>query len=69
MTLAPYTAQMFLTASAAFVPLLKHKEKTMSETFQFLHLALHFLESTAPLTILKLQNLYVKTQAQQLNFK
>ena len=32
------------------------QEKNMSEIFRFLHLALHFLASTAPLTILKWQN-------------
>ena len=41
--LSPYTAQMFLAAHAAYVPLLNAKEKNMSEMFQFLHLALHFL--------------------------
>ena len=29
------------------------KEKNMSEMFQFLHLALHFLASTATLTVFK----------------
>ena len=37
-------------------PSVKLKEKNMSEMFQFLHLALHFLASTAPLTIFKWQN-------------
>ena len=32
------------------------QEKNMSELFQFLHLALHILTSTAPLTIFKWQN-------------
>ena len=32
------------------------KEKNMLEEFQFLHLALHFEASTAPLTTFKLQN-------------
>ena len=32
------------------------QEKNMSEMFQFLHLALHFLESTAPLITFKWQN-------------
>ena len=45
------------------------QEKNVSEMFQFLHLALHFLASTAPLTILKWQNFNMQTQAQQLNFK
>ena len=33
------------------------KEKNMSKMFQFIHLALHYLASTAPLTIFKWQNL------------
>ena len=32
------------------------QEKNMSEMFQFLNLALHFLASTAPLIIFKWQN-------------
>ena len=32
------------------------QEKNMSELFQFLHLALHFLASKAPLIIFKWQN-------------
>ena len=32
------------------------QEKNMSEMFQFLHLVLHFLTSTASLTIFKWQN-------------
>ena len=39
-----------------FCPCVELKEKNMSEMFQFLNLALHFLASTAPLTILKWQN-------------
>ena len=35
----------------SFYPFIELKEKNMSEMFQFLHLALHFLVSTAPLTI------------------
>ena len=53
MALSPYMAQMFLAASAAFASSIELKEKNMSEMFQFLHLALHFLVSMAPLTILK----------------
>ena len=47
MALSPNTAQMFLAASGAFAPLLNFKEKNMSEMLQFIHLALHFLASTA----------------------
>ena len=36
-----------------FRPSFELKEKNMSEMFQFLHLSLHFLASTAPLTIFK----------------
>ena len=36
-----------------FHPSIELKEKNMSVMFQFLHLALHFLASTAPLTIFK----------------
>ena len=32
------------------------QEKNMSEMLQLLHLALHFLASTTPLTIFKWQN-------------
>ena len=39
-----------------FRPSIDLEEKNMSEMFQFLHLALHFLASTAPLTIFKWQN-------------
>ena len=45
------------------------KAKNMSEMVQFLHLALHFLAPTAPLTIFKWQNFNMQTQAQQLNVK
>ena len=45
------------------------QEKNMSEMFQFLHLALHFLASTAPLTISKWQNFNMQTQAEQSNLK
>ena len=51
MALSPYTAQMFLAAS------IELKEKNMSEMFQFLHLALHFLASMAPLTVFKWKKL------------
>ena len=54
----PITTQMFLAASAAFVPLLNSKRR--SEMFQFLHFELHFLASTAPLTIFKWQNFICK---------
>ena len=43
--------------------------KNMWELFQFLHLALHFLVSTVPLTMFKWQNYNMQTQAQQLDFK
>ena len=36
-----------------FHPSTELKEKNMTEMFQFLHLALHFLASAGPLTILK----------------
>ena len=39
-----------------FCPSIELKEKNMLEMFQFLHLALHFLASMAPLTIFKWQN-------------
>ena len=68
MALSPYMAQMFLAASAAFA-LTELAEKNISEMFQFLHLALQFLASTAPLTTFKWQNFNMETQAQQLNFK
>ena len=55
MALSPYAAQMFPAASAAFAPLLNSK-RNMSDMFQFHYLALHFLGSTAPLSILKWQN-------------
>ena len=46
------------------------QEKNMSEMFQFLHLALHFQASMAPLTISKWQNFNImSTQAQQMNLK
>ena len=40
-------------------------EKNMSEMFQFLHLALHFLVSMAPLTIFKWKNFNMQTEAPQ----
>ena len=40
-----------------FLPSIELKEKNMLEMFQFLHLALHFLASMAPLTIFKWQNI------------
>ena len=39
-----------------FSPSIELKKKNMSEMFQFLHLAFHFVASTAPLTIFKSQN-------------
>ena len=36
-----------------FRPSIELKEKIISEMFQFLHLTLHFLASTAPFTIFK----------------
>ena len=68
MALSPYTAQMF-GRPRCFRPSIELKEKNMFEMFQFLHLALYFLASTAPLTIFKWQKFNMKTQAQQLNFK
>ena len=52
-----------------FRPSIELKEKNMSEMFQFLHLALHFLASMPPLTMFKWQNVNMYIQAQQLNFK
>ena len=49
------TAQMFLAAFPAFAPLL-NSEKSLSEMFQFHHMALHFLASAALLIIFKWQN-------------
>ena len=56
MALSPYKAKTFVPASSSFAPQWTQKEKNMSKMFQFLHLALHFLASTAPLTIFKWQN-------------
>ena len=39
-----------------FCPSIEFKEKNMSEMFQFLHLSIHYLASTTPLTIFKWQN-------------
>ena len=47
----------------SFRPSIELKEKNISEIFQFLHLSLNFLASTAPLTVSKWQNFNV-TQAQ-----
>ena len=52
-----------------FRPSVEFKEKNMSEMFQILHLALHFIASTALLTIFKRQNFNMQTQAQQMNLK
>ena len=42
-----------------FHPSIELKENNMSEMFQFLHLALHFLVCTALLTIFKWQNFHM----------
>ena len=55
MALSPYIVQMFLAASTAFAPL-SNSNRRCEEIFQFLHLALLFLASAAPLTIFKWQN-------------